>query len=308
MHTSLKSRIDSHPDYPAIRGDPIRLLEEIKILIHSPVRGRSPWVTMLEAFRRLFEAKQMKHEYVEDYIKRFKELFYTLQTMLGKDVFIDFLQKTNEWKEANDAGKNDEVTQMEAESFERVGAYLLVHGADPSRFDGLLQKWQEAFSAKKDQYPRTISEATDIMVNWKCPVRSNTNNKDGHGSNKDKSHHSNKNNNKNNKGKNNGANENKDKTETNLAQKGGGGGICYVCGETGHMKPQCKHKDKPEAEHWITKYRKAEAEHTKKRLSSKMETLNRRSMTLIISSRFMETISVFISWRRRYKATSKDSA
>ena len=53
LHPEIKARIENHPDFQLIDGDPIRLLEEIKVLIHSPVRGRSPWVTMLESMRRV---------------------------------------------------------------------------------------------------------------------------------------------------------------------------------------------------------------------------------------------------------------
>ena len=51
---TMQNRIEEHPDFEmTIRDDPIELLNNIKILMHDPIRARYPFVTVTEALTRL---------------------------------------------------------------------------------------------------------------------------------------------------------------------------------------------------------------------------------------------------------------
>ena len=188
--------------------------------------------------------KQMKGEKLSDYVQRFREYYETLETLLGRDGNLDFLQRTDAWIAA---GENQR-TEMEFDSWERDGAYQMVFGADRIRFESLLQKWQEEFSAGSDNYPRSIATAADIMENWHRPIGRPTQYAAKSYEQKQQGSHSvdNQPSAK--------TRHNKDTSAkaTNLAQ--GSASICYVCGDRNHKKPQCpKLKDTPVSEYWITR-------------------------------------------------------
>ena len=84
-------------------------------------------------------------------MKRFREIYGTLKNLVGGEIFHDFLHTTPEWLAYEQKKDHDKTKQLEKESWGRAGAYLLVMGADPLRFESLLQKWQEEFSARKDE-------------------------------------------------------------------------------------------------------------------------------------------------------------
>jgi hypothetical protein len=45
----MQNRIEEHPDYETtIRDDPIELIQKIKVLMHDPIRAKSPFTSLTE--------------------------------------------------------------------------------------------------------------------------------------------------------------------------------------------------------------------------------------------------------------------
>jgi hypothetical protein len=75
---TMQNCIEEHPDYETmIRDDPIELLDKIKMLMHDPIRAKYPHASLTEAMSRMLNIKQIESEGLLDYVKRFKESYWT---------------------------------------------------------------------------------------------------------------------------------------------------------------------------------------------------------------------------------------
>jgi hypothetical protein len=81
---TMQNYIKEHPDYEnTIQDDPIELLTKIKVLMHDPIRAKYPCASLTKALIRLMNIKQLEHEGLLDYIKRFKHFRDITNFMLG---------------------------------------------------------------------------------------------------------------------------------------------------------------------------------------------------------------------------------
>ncbi|MGC8514475.1 MAG: hypothetical protein ACP5P1_15815, partial [Acidimicrobiales bacterium] len=121
------SRVEEHPEFDTtIKNDPIKLLEVIKVLMHDPVCAQYPMISMTDALTRLINAKQAENE--------------GLKTDTDKKNYKD-------------------------EAFEAWMAYLLIRGSDQNKYGSLTKNFISQYSLGNDQYPRTITMATDVLSN-----------------------------------------------------------------------------------------------------------------------------------------------
>ena len=71
---TMVNKLEALPDYEAqILDDPIKLLENIKILMHDPECARYEFGSLTEAMQRVVNIKQLEDENLIDYVKRFKQ-------------------------------------------------------------------------------------------------------------------------------------------------------------------------------------------------------------------------------------------
>jgi hypothetical protein len=119
--------------------------------------------------------------------------------------------------------------EMKVGAFNKWMAYLLLQNSDQNKYGPMINGLLSQFSMGNNQYPKTITAATDIMSkhkhdSWGNPNKkkswSNTNKEEGENSPK----------NPNESKETSFAQNNKDKT-------------CYCCGKKGHTSPECKEKN-----------------------------------------------------------------
>jgi hypothetical protein len=225
----MQNRIEEHPEYEtSIRDDPIVLLEKIKVLMHDPIRAKYPFASLTEAMNRMLNLKQFETEGLLDYVKRFMQTRDIMKSHIGNDILDRFIENTREYRDESDVALKQ---VMKDGALDKWMAYLLLRNSDQGKYGSMLNGLVSQFSMQNNQYPRKISDATDILSNhkhdnwkdqkkkWQQPKKG-----DDQGANtKDK-------------GESNetsfiqGGNKNKDKT-------------CYCCGEKGHISPECPKVD-----------------------------------------------------------------
>ena len=231
---TIQNRIEEHPDYETvIRDDPIELLKTIKVLMHETARARYPYASVTDAFTRLLNMKQMEHENLLDYVKRFKQNRDVLKSHVGSEILYKFIENTTEYQGETDVEKQKELKK---EGLNKWMGYLLMRGSDHGKYGSLMLGLSSQYSMGHDQYPKDIVAATDVLSSHKFDNK--VEKQKGQKSDDENSNAS-----------------TIASTETSFAQTRGKI-ICYCCGKQGHTAPQCPMKNKIPKSEWAI--RKAE--------------------------------------------------
>ncbi|KAL7573431.1 hypothetical protein ACA910_013750 [Epithemia clementina (nom. ined.)] len=228
---AIQSRVEEHPDYESkIRDNPIELLKTVSVLMHNTVRARYPYASLYDAMMRLFNLKQQENEHLTDYVKRFKQSRDVLKSHMGTKWLEQFMEHTEEYQNESDTKKKDELKDQ---SFERFMAFMIMRNSDQAKYRSLTNGLVSQYSMENDQYPKTITAATDILANHR---HDNFKKRSEHGKSKEQEELDNK---------------NTATNETSFAQSGET--KCYCCGKKGHKSPQCPKKDSIPKSEWAIK-------------------------------------------------------
>jgi hypothetical protein len=162
MRQRIKNRKDynSTDDNVKIHNNPIELLKAIKILIHDPITSNYPYALLTSALSRFQTCKQHENEPLLDYVKRFKQQRDIIKTTIGTDVLNDFVEHTEEYRNETVQEKKDELKEQ---AFERWCAYILIRNSNMSKYGSALASLASQFSLNNDQYPRTMTMASDFL-------------------------------------------------------------------------------------------------------------------------------------------------
>jgi hypothetical protein len=145
-----------------IRDDPIELLDKIKMLMHDPIRAKYPYASLTEAMSRMLNIKQIESEGLLDYVKRFKESGDIMKLHVGTDIRDKFVENTREYQD-----ETDQLLQqnMKDGAFNKWMAYLLIRNSGQAKYGTMMNGLVSQFSMQNNQYPKTITAATDILSN-----------------------------------------------------------------------------------------------------------------------------------------------
>ena len=81
------------PNYEKeIQNEPLKLLEEVKALMHAPRRARYPFMSLTENLATLINVKQNNSEQLVDYLERFEQDKMIIKSQLGEDVLDKFIE------------------------------------------------------------------------------------------------------------------------------------------------------------------------------------------------------------------------
>ena len=131
-------------------------------------------------------------------------------------------------------------TVMQANS--RLLSIIYLANADLKKYGSIMAGLNTQRTLGNDQYPTTITEASNVLSNHRFDnYKSNNNNND-----------------KKNKDKNNEKDEKVKPDEVPSMSFAQLEGKCYCCGKAGHRSTNCHHKDRPREEWAINKAKAAE--------------------------------------------------
>ena len=230
---TMQLRLEELPNYTTvIDDDPIALLTAIQSLLHDPVRAQNPTVSRYEALKRLVGIQQYEGEQLLDYSKRFKQTRDIMHAHLGEGIMDGAVALLPAYIAEQDAAAKKAMRKEEAKAFL---AYLFLAGSDQTKYGSLLKGFQAQFSLGNDQYPRTLEVALDVLSSHRFDQKYSDNQR------KNREH------NKQNDKRNERDGKKEDGLNTSFAQQGNSNKprLCFVCGEPGHLSPNCKHKNLP---------------------------------------------------------------
>ena len=201
--------------------------------MHDPARAKYPFASMTEVLMRAMQhTKQKEDENLIDYVTRFKSAKNVLKSHVGSEVLHKFVEHTKEhWNEKNLIKKQE----MKNESFDKWMACLLMRNSDQKKHGSLLEGLSTQYSMNDNQYPTTITKATDILANHK---HDNADNKRQSSYKKPQD-------------KTNGDDKNEGPKEQSFAQADKI--VCCCCGKPSHKSPDCSEKDKIPKGEWFQK-------------------------------------------------------
>ena len=193
---------------------------------------------ILDVTRNLLNAKQKENESLQDYTKRFRVAQEVLESHIGGPIILTKIVEAMPGYDEKDKDKRD---KYRAKANAQFMAYLYLDNADQSKYGSILMGLNTQQSLGNDQYPRSITEANNVLSNHKfdkSPSKSNRPSK--------------------NDSKKNDNEKGEDEVTLSFAQMEG---KCYCCGKAGHKSPSCRFKDKPKEEWVINKIKDAEQTH-----------------------------------------------
>ena len=227
---AMKIKIESRHDFESnILDNPIELLQAVKQHSLNYQEYRYNMSILSDSFKNLLTTKQKEGENLAAYARRFKTASEILESHLGGELILPLAVKQH--PSFNQQLSDDEKSKIVSLTHQQFLSFLLLEQADQKKYGSLMTVLSTQHSLGNNQYPRNLSQATNVLSNHRHDV--------GKG----------KPNNNNNKNDKKGQDEEDDKSQMPLsfAQIEG---RCYCCGSADHKSPKCRNKKKIEKNDW----------------------------------------------------------
>jgi hypothetical protein len=117
---------------------------------------------ILDSVNILLNVKQKEHESLKDYTKHFLTSCDVMKSHIGGPII---LTKYVEKMTGYDKTKPNEVQKAQEKALSQFLAYTYVDNADKAKYGTLLMGLHTQTSLKNDQYPKTITEANNVLSN-----------------------------------------------------------------------------------------------------------------------------------------------
>ena len=245
----MQNKVEARSDFVSdIKDNPIELLKAIKQHALNYQEHRYEMSIIADAMRTLFSTKQREQESLQDYTKRFKTANDVLLSHIGGPINLDkYVESMPGYTDSNP----DLVERYKEKAYKQLLAFIYLENSDRTKYGSLIQGLQTQQSLGNNQYPKTITEANNVLSEHKFdtaqqPRKSKTN-------------------------------KNEDKEEPLALSFAQMEGRCYCCGKKGHKSPQCREsKNKPKEEWAINK---AKAQETQEQSHANVDTSNSNQST-----------------------------
>ena len=108
-----------------IRNEPLLLLKNIEMLIHTPEKAKYPSLTLVEVLCSFLKVKQGENEELLECLSRFKTERDITFWLLGRGVIDGFTEKLPEYLAAADDAARKEVKKKELDKLLSVLFYTM---------------------------------------------------------------------------------------------------------------------------------------------------------------------------------------
>ena len=112
----------------------------------------------------LFNMRQQEQEqeHLNHYVKRFKQSHDVLRSHMGSKWLDGFVEHSEEYQNVTRA---KEQSKLKEQCFERFMEFVLLRNSSQAKYQSLMNRLISQYSMENNQYPKTITTATDIMAN-----------------------------------------------------------------------------------------------------------------------------------------------
>jgi hypothetical protein len=168
---ALVARVEAHPKFATVADnrDGIALLIIIKSICFNFQDQKYVPQSVFETKRRFYSLKQAQHETVAQYYERFQNQASVLEQCggtIGGDHGVHQIIYDEMKVDATKASDPVKET-VRAEARERALAIGLLLGADRNRHGAMIREYENAFTAGRDEWPRTLLGSYRVLTNWK---------------------------------------------------------------------------------------------------------------------------------------------
>ena len=132
--------------------------------MHDTSRTKHKHATLMSALRMSLKCYQTDEEDLLACTQRFKQDRDILKSAIGDELLNKFVTHTKEHKEETDSNKQDD---MKKGSFKSWKAHLCITQANWNKCGSLLDGFNAHCSLENDQFPKTMTRASDVLSNQK---------------------------------------------------------------------------------------------------------------------------------------------
>ena len=156
---AMQIAIQELPNYESeIQDDPIKLLESVQVLMHTPIRAVYPMWGLAEILADLVNLRQKEDEDLITYLERFKQERNLAKSQLGYGFLDKFMENTKEYQESS----SEERETIKYEAFDRMMAVLFIRGSNQGIYGKMTEGFRMQYSLGNNQYPKDLSAAISV--------------------------------------------------------------------------------------------------------------------------------------------------
>ena len=159
-HKDMKDKLEPLSNFASsLSQDPVALLKAIKLQMHDTVGTQFCEWTRFTATEK-FVTFYQKDLSLSDYIAHFKELRDVFTTQNGSGCNDSYVAERVAGFDALPADRQQELKLL---AWEQWVAIIFIKHCDPVRYGSLIQDLKDSFSRKRNEYPKTLEEAIDLL-------------------------------------------------------------------------------------------------------------------------------------------------
>ena len=98
--TAMKAALQELKNFEEeIKDDPLKLLESIGLLMHTPMRALYPHMGLIESIARQVNIRQYENEDTIPYVERFKQESQIVKSLMGRKWLDYFIKNTSKYNQ-----------------------------------------------------------------------------------------------------------------------------------------------------------------------------------------------------------------
>jgi hypothetical protein len=175
---AMRAKLESKKSHVVVSAasDGIELLKNIKSIMFNFQSQKYGPMALHESKKRLYQLSQDKHTTPQVYLERFRNSIDVIEHcggMIGTDTGIvdEVLNTANPVAMTRETASNEQLRLAEQYTKEKYLACAFLMGSDRHRYGKLIEDLENDYTQGRDNYPKTVVDAYNLLVHWKQDPR-----------------------------------------------------------------------------------------------------------------------------------------